>query len=152
MFAACLARYVWHIGTRSVSSRTHASHLAVCTKYRTHPQGVILPQSTPFQFYLPLARTLPPLQTPPNAPGHANSRRYHRRLLQQEKDGSAWNLRHSHWRARGARGKNRQELWLFRCDRSYGCSTRPSCVIYGPVYVWVGGGMNSYAPAYPLCT
>ena len=95
----------------------------------------------------------PPFQTPPNAPGHANSRRYHRRLLQQEKDGSAWNLRHSHWRARGARGKKatgalafslRQELWLLNSPLLR--DLWPS--------VWVGGGRHELLcpHTYPLCT
>ena len=35
-------------------------------------------------------------------------------------------------------------------DRSYGCSTRPSCVIYGPVYVWwVGGRHELLCPRIP---
>ena len=140
IFAASLA------STSTLEVNILASHLAVCAKYRTHPQGVILPQSTPFQFYLPLART--PLQTPPNAPGHANSRRYHRRLLQQEKDGSAWNLRHSHWRARGARS-----FGFFVATGAMAAQLAPPAWFMAQcMYGWVGGGMTSYAPAYPLCT
>ena len=34
-------------------------------------------------------------------------------------------------------------------DRSYGCSTRPSCVIYGSLYVWVGGRHELLCPRIP---